>query len=210
MNTNLRQYDDSLNERSYGVYIPPEDDTWYQLKSDHNSGYLVIIHYDRSTPLLKDGKENYHEIRRVVQRAARYSRDDEPSTLYIVLDSVLNNHKDLREIKQSKDYKYRRVYKQPKDAKRDLTDVANHLKRTGMPQDFIHYFFHVENGTLILRPVVTQANINEYGLNVQAMEDYVSTLKQLEEIASFKPSKKDGWYPDGKPPIFKKYKKSQK
>lgn len=205
MTSNIRKYDENIN-----VYIPPEIDTWYQLKFDHNSGYLVVIHQDRNEPLVKNSKENYYQMRRVIQRASRYSRNDEPSTIYLVLDKVLNNYKDLREIKQSKDYEYVRTYSQPKSAKRDLTDVANHLKRTGMPESFIDYFFHVENSELVVRPVVTQADIDDNRLPFAAMEEYVWSLKQLEEMPNFKSKKEDGWYPEGKPPIFKKYKKNQK
>lgn len=211
MTLNLRKYSDKDDDaRVYGVYISPDIDGWYQLKFDSDSGYLVIIHHDRNEPLVKDGKENYHEMRRVVQRASRFSKDDEPSTIYRVLDKVLNNYKDLRDNQRMKDFEYERRYKQPKDAKRDLTDVANHLKRTGMPDDFIHYFFHVEDGQLVVRPVVTLANIQEHKLDVEAMEKYVWSLKQLNDIATFNSKKEAGWYPDGKPPLFKKYKKSQK
>jgi hypothetical protein len=204
MTLNLRKYDEARD-----VYVPPEIDTWYQLKFDSKSGYLVIIHYDRNESLVKDNKENYHEIRRVVQRAAKYSKDDEPSTIYQVLNKVLNNYKDLRDSRQSKDFEYERRYKQPKGAKRDLTNVANHLKRTGMPDDFIHYFFHVENGELIVKPVVTLADIGSYKLDIEAMEKYVWSLKQLDDIKNFVSTKTAGWYPNGKPPLFKKYKKRQ-
>lgn len=204
MTLNLRKYDETRD-----VYVPPEIDTWYQLKFDHDSGYLVILHYDRSEPLVKNGKENYYEMRHVVQRASRYSKNDDPSTIYRVLDKVLNNYKDLRDGRRLKNFEYERPYKQPKGASRDLTDVANHLKRTGMPDDFIHYFFHVEGGELVVRPVVTLANINSHKLNVEAMEKYVWSLKQLDEKAGFISTKKAGWYPNGKPPLFKKYNKRQ-
>lgn len=209
MTTISQKHDRTQEETGYGTYIPPEVDTWYQLKFDHDSGYLVIIHLDRNEPIKKGGKENYYQMRRVVQRATRYSRNDEPSTIYQVLDKVLNNYKDLRDNRQLKDYRYVRTYKQPRNAKRDLTDVANHLRRTGMPEDFIRYFFHVENGELIVRPVVTQAVINTHRLDAAAMEKYVWSLKQLDEKTGFVSTKEAGWYPDGKPPIFKKYKKHQ-
>lgn len=210
MTLNLRKYNEEDDDaRVYGVYISPDIDTWYQLKFDSRSGYLVILHYDRSEPLRKGGKENYHEMRRVVQRAAKYSKDGNPSTIYLVLNKVLNNYKDLRDSRQLKDFEYERPYKQPKDAKRDLTNVANHLKRTGMPDGFIHYFFHVEDGELVVRPVVTLADIQEHKLDVDAMEKYVWSLKKLDDIATFTSTKEAGWYPDGKPPVFKKYKKRQ-
>lgn len=210
MTLNLRKYSNEHDDtRVYGVHVSPDIDTWYQLKFDSKSGYLVILHYDRREPLVKNGEENYHEMRRVVQRAAKYSKDGDPSTMYLVLNKVLNNYKDLRDNRQAKDFEYERPYKQPKGTKRDLTNVANHLKRTGMPDDFIHYFFHVEDGKLVVRPVVTLADINTCKLNVEAMEKYVWSLKKLDEKTGFVSTKKAGWYPDGKPPIFKKYKKRQ-
>ena len=80
MSSELRKYDENRD-----VYIPPEIDTWYQLKFDRDSGYVVILHYDRNRPLVKDGKENYYEMRRVVQRASKYSRNDKPSAIYSAL-----------------------------------------------------------------------------------------------------------------------------
>lgn len=204
MTLNLRKYDEARD-----VYVPPEIDTWYQLKFDSRSGYLVILHYNRTEPLVKDGKENYFEMRRVIQRAAKYSKNDEPSTIYQALNKVLNNYKDLRDNRLLKDFGYERRYKQPKGTKRDLTNVANHLKRTGMPDDFIHYFFHVEDDELIVRPVVTLADVDTYKLDIEAMEKYVWSLKQLDDMKNFVSTKAAGWYPNGKPPLFKKYKKRQ-
>lgn len=204
MSSDLRKYDEHRD-----VYIPPEIDTWYQLKFDRDSGYLVILHYDRSRLLVKDGQENYYEMRRVVQRASKYSRDDKPSTIYLALRKVLDNYKDLRANRNMKEYRYERRYKLPPDSDHDLTDVANHLIRTGMPKSFIHYFFRVENGDLVIRTVVNQIDIDRHKLDLTAMEKYVWSLKQLDEISTFHGGKKAGWYPNGKPPVFKKYKKRQ-
>ena len=202
MSSHLRIYD----EHRY-VFIPPEIDTWYQLKFDRDSGYVVILHYDRNRPLIKDGKENYYEMRRVVQRASKYSRDDKPSTVYSALRKVLDNYNELRANRNMKEFRYERRYKLPKDSKYDLTDVADHLKRTGMPEEFIKHFFHVEKGDLIVLPVVTQADINKGHFDVEAMEKYVWSLKELAYMPNFISKKRAGWYPDGKPPIFEKYKK---
>jgi hypothetical protein len=207
MNLEWRQYDEADDENMYGVYISPKIDTWYQLKFDRDSGYLVILHYDRKRPLMKDGEENYYEMRRVVQRASKYSRNEKPSTIYLALNKVLDNYKDLRANRDMKEYQYERRYKLPSGSDRDLTDVANHLKRTGMPDGFIKFFFRVEDGDLIIRPVINQIDIDKHDLDIVAMEKYVWSLKQLDEISAFYSGTKAGWYPDGKPPIFKKYKK---
>jgi|GEM_PF-4105208 len=206
MTLNLRKYDENRD-----VYVPPDIDSWYQLKFDHDSGYLVIIHHDRNEPLVKDDRENYREMRRVIQRASRWL-DNGPSTIYLALDKVLNNYKDMREIKQLKDYDYRREYPLTKEIKRDLTDIANNLRRTGMPEDFIHYFFEVSKGgrSIIIRPVVTQADVTENKLNIQAMEEYVWSLKQLDDMPNFISKKEAGWAANGKPPLLKKYRKTQK
>lgn len=202
MNVNLRKYDETRS-----VYIPPEIDTWYQLKFDRDSGYLVILHYDRERSLMKNGIENYYEMRRVIQRATEYSKDEKPSILYMALRKKLDNYKDLKANREMKRYDYMRKYKLPKDADRDLTDIANHLIRTGMPKSFIHHFFHVEGGHLIIQPVVNRADIDKNNLDVAAMEKYVWALKELSDLPKFTSSKKAGWYPDGKPPVFTKYKK---
>lgn len=202
MISSIRKYDENRD-----VYVPPEIDTWYQLKFDRDSGYLVILHYDRSRLLVKDGQENYYEMRRVIQRASKYSRDDEPSAIYSALRKVLDNYKDLRANRNMKEYQYERRYKLPPNINHDLTDVANHLIRTGMPKSFIHYFFRVENRELIIRPVVNQIDINKHKLDLMTMEKYVWSLKQLDEASGFQGGKKRGWYPTGKPPVFNKYKK---
>ena len=204
MTQNLRKYDENRD-----VYTPPEIDSWYQLRFDHNSGYLVLVHHDRKRLLVKDGIENYYEMRRVVQRARFYSKDDKPSTVYLVLDKVLNNYKALRDNRQLKDYKYERVYKLSKNEEHDLTNIADYIASAGMPNDFANFFFHVKDGILIVRPVVTQADINKNKLDIDAMEKYVWSLKQLDEKTGFVSTKKAGWYPNGKPPIFKKYDKLQ-
>lgn len=202
MNLGLRKYDENRD-----VYISPEIDTLYQLKFDRDSGYVVIIHYDRNRSLVKDGKENYYEMRRVVQRASKYSRDDKPSAIYSALHKKLDNYKELRSNRNMEEYRYVRRYKLPKGLDYDLTDVADHLTRTGMPKEFIKHFFHVENGDLIMQPVVTQADIHKGHFDVQAMEEYVWSLKELADMPNFISKKKAGWYPDGKPPLFTKYKK---
>lgn len=202
MSSELRKYDENRD-----VHIPPEIDTWYQLKFDRDSGYVVILHYDRNHPLVKDGKENYYEMRRVVQRASKYSRDDKPSAIYSALRKILDNYKELRANRNVEEYQYVRRYKLQKGLDYDLTDVANHLKRTGMPEEFIKHFFHVEDGYLIVQPVVTQADVNKGHFDVQAMEEYVWSLKELADMPNFISKKKAGWYPDGKPPVFTKYKK---
>lgn len=204
MTNNMQKYDENRD-----IYVPPEIDTWYQLKFDRDSGYLVIIHCDRNRPLVKDGKENYYQMRRVIQRATKYSRDDQPSTIYLVLRKVLDNYKDLRENRTMKDYQYERRYRLPTGSERDLTDIANHLKRTGMPDGLIKYFFHVEDGDLIVRPVLNQIDIDRHHLDVDAMEKYVWSLKELDDMPNFVSRKSAGWYPNGKPPLFKKYKKRQ-
>lgn len=202
MNMNLRKYDETRS-----LYVPPEIDTWYQLKFDRDSGYLVIIHYDRNRPFVKNGEENYYEMRRIVQRAFKYSKDEKPSVLYSALRKKLDNYKDLRANREMKDYRYERRYKLPENADRDPTDIANHLKRTKMPDSFIHYFFHVENGDLIIRPVVNQTDIDKHELDLAAMEKYVWSLRELDDLPKFISKKSAGWYPDGKPPVLTKYKK---
>ena len=97
------------------------------------------------------------------------------------------------------EYQYMRRYKSPKGLNYDLTDVADHLKRTGMPEEFINHFFRVEDGDLIVQPVVSQADINKGHFDVKAMEEYVWSLKELADMPNFISKKKAGWYPDGKP-----------
>lgn len=202
MSSELRKYDENRD-----VYIPPEIDTWYQLRFDHDTGYLVLIHHDRSQLLFKNGKENYYEMRRKVMRAMRDSGEGGPSSIYLILDKVLNNYRQLRNNRLLKDYVYERKYKLSKTEEHDLTNLANYLKRRGMPRGFVRHFFHVENGVLIIRPVLTQADINKGDLDTKAMESYVWSQKQLHEIPAFNGGKEAGWYPDGKPPVFTKYKK---
>lgn len=126
----------------------------------------------------------------MVQRASKYSRDEKPSTIYSALRKVLDNYKELRANSDMKEYQYVREYKLPKDSNYDLTDVADHLKRTGMPKQFIEHFFHVEEGDLIVRPVVTQADINKGHLDIQAMEKYVWSLKEFADMPNFVSKKK--------------------
>ena len=204
MTMNMRKYDENRD-----VYVPPEIDTWYQLRFDHDTGYLVIVHHDRSQPLFKNGEENYFEMRRVIMRAMRDSGDSGPSSIYIILDKVLNNYRQLRDNRLLKDYIYVREYRLSKAEKLDLTNLANYLKKTGMPRDFVRHFFHVENGVLIVKTVLTQADINKAKLDIKEMESYVWSRKQLDEIHTFNGGKNAGWYPNGKPPVFTKYKKRQ-
>lgn len=202
MSSGLRKYDENRD-----VYIPPEIDTWYQLRFDHDTGYLVLIHHDRIQPLFKNSKENYYEMRRKVMRAMRDSGGGGPSSIYLILDKVLNNYRQLRNNRLLKDYVYERKYKLSKAEEHDLTNLANYLKRRGMPRGFVRHFFRVEDGVLMIRPVLTQADINKGNLDTKAMESYVWSQKQLHEIPTFNGGKKAGWYPDGKPPMFTKYKK---
>lgn len=210
MNSELRKYSEHDDENSYGVYIPPQDDTWYQLKFDHDSTHLILIHYDRKQPLFKNSKENYREIRRILQKTTRFKDDLQPSIAYDILNRKLNNYTDLRRNRLNKSYKYIRRFKPQKDDKRDFSNIADYLKESGMPKSFANYFFHIENGELIIRPVVTRADIHEFNLDVKAMEQYLKSLKLAEEVSTFKINKKAGWYPNGKPPIFRKNMKLKK
>lgn len=53
-----------------------------------------------------------------------------------------------------------------------------------MPKDFREFFFHSFGGSKVLRinTVVTQANIDQLDLNVDAMNNYLSGLKDFEVI----------------------------
>lgn len=184
------------------VYMAPEDDVWYQLKFDEPSGSFVIIHYDRSQPLYHDNlptpKLRRTEIRKVLQTTYQGST----SLAYTVFSKTLATQKDLRRLRELKDYKYDRKYTLPAGSKRDLTNIANYLK---MPEDFKRFFFKVDDDTLYIRTIVTQADINKEKLNTRRMEDYLNTLKSFDFI-----DKKAGWNKDGMPPLLKKNRAGKK
>lgn len=53
-----------------------------------------------------------------------------------------------------------------------------------MPDDFREFFFHVFGGNKVLRinTVVTQADIDRLGLDVNAMNTYLAGLKDFDLI----------------------------
>jgi len=183
------------------VFMNPEDDVWYQLKFDKSSGSFVIIHYDRSQPLYYNTPKlelKRTEIRRVLQT----TYEDSTSLTYTVLSKTLATEKDLRRLRELKDYKYERKYTLPSGSERDLTNIANYLK---MPEDFKRFFFRVNGNTLHIRTLVTQADINKAELDTKRMEAYLSTLKTFELV-----DKKSGWDRRGLPPLLKKNRSHKK
>lgn len=142
------------------VYMNPEDDAWYHLKFDRATGSLVIIYYDRSMPLYFDGNVTAPKLRRTeIRKVLQTTNEGSASLAYTAFTKTLATEKDLRRLREIKDYKYERKYIQPAGDKRRLTGVANYI---GMPEDFRRFFFRVDGNELYIRTTVTQADIDEH------------------------------------------------
>lgn len=168
-----RFIDFDKNGRTEQVYVFDDDLTRYVMKFDTLTSLIVISYYDYTQPM-----RDVRPIRKIIQQAYK------GSAAHMAFNKVLNNN-ELKQQEAYFEYDQERyfVITDPM-IKKDLSDVSNNLKKKGMPDDFRDFFFHSFGGSKVLRinTVVTQADINRLGLNVDAMNEYLSGLKDFEII----------------------------
>jgi hypothetical protein len=161
------------------VYIFDDDLTRYVMKFDTLTSLIVISYYDYTQPM-----RDVRPIRKIIQQAYK------GSAAHMVFNKVLDNN-ELMQQEAYFEYDQERhfVITDPM-LKKDLSDISNNLKKKGMPKDFREFFFHSFGGSKVLRinTVVTQADIDQLDLNVDAMNNYLSDLKDFEVI-----DKDAGW-----------------
>lgn len=171
---------DRYNERNgkiQKVAIAAEDLSRYVMKFDVDSGIIVMTYHDVSKPLRDE-----RPIRKILKRT--YDGSAANRAFKKVLDNYhLKATEDYVEYDQRRDY----VITDPK-LRKDLTDVANNIK---MPEDFRHFFFKVYGGGKILEinTVVSQADVDELGLDTARMDEYLSGLpgfKIIDENAGWR------------------------
>ena len=154
------------------VYVFDDDLTRYVMKYDTTTNKIVVSYYEHNDPM-----KDIRPIRKIIQQAY------EGSSAHMAFTKVLNNY-ELKMLEDIEEYDPERhfVITDPKINK-DLTDVSNNLKGK-MPDDFRNFFFHVFGGSKVLRinTVVTQADVDRLGLDVNTMNSYLSSLKDFKVI----------------------------
>ena len=160
------------NGETQRVYVFDDDLTRYVMKFDTTSSKIVVSYYKHDDPL-----KDVRPIRKIIQQAYK------GSSVHMAFTRVLDNY-ELKMLDDIEEYDPTRhfVITDPK-IRKDLTDVSNNLKNK-MPDDFRSFFFHVFGGNKILRinTVVTQADIDRFGLNVEGMNNYLSGLKDFNTV----------------------------
>lgn len=160
------------DDRTEQVYVFDDDLTRYVMKFSTDTNQVVVSYYESSQPL-----RDVRPIRKVIQKAY------EGGSTHMAFTKVLDNY-ELKILEDIEEYDPTRhfVITDPK-IRKDLTDMSNNLKNK-MPDDFREFFFHVFGGNKVLRinTVVTQADIDSLGLNVEAMNTYLSGLKDFDII----------------------------
>jgi hypothetical protein len=168
-----RFIDFGKNGRTEQVYVFDDDLTRYVMKFDTLTSLIIISYYDYTQPM-----RDVRPIRKIIQQAYK------GSAAHMAFNKVLNNN-ELKQQEAYFEYDQERYFVITNPMiKKDLSDVSNNLKKKGMPDDFRNFFFHSFGGSKVLRinTVVTQADINRLGLNVDAMNEYLSGLKDFEII----------------------------
>jgi hypothetical protein len=162
-----RLIDIQHNGKTEQVYVFDDHLTRYVMKFDTNTNQVVISYHDPTKPL-----KDVRPIRKVIKKTY------EGSAANLAFSKVLDNF-ELKMLEDVEEYNPKRLYviTNPK-LRKDLTDVANNIK---MPKDFRDFFFEVLGGNKVLRinTVVTQADIDRLGLNVDIMNKYLSALKDF-------------------------------
>jgi len=160
----LKKYDDG-----YDVYITPDQDVWYILEFEKQSGSVIMTYFNQNLHLI-----HQKPIHKLIKKARAGSVID------TVLAKCLNNFQIKRE-EYTKEYKQTRTYTMPagKGATWDLTDISNNMKP--MPQDFRNFIFKVSgrNSRLTVQTWVTKADIDRAGLDTQNMNNYLATLEDF-------------------------------
>lgn len=156
--------------------IAAEDLSRYVMKFDVDTGIIVMTYHDTTKPLRDE-----RPIRKILKRTY------DGSAANRAFKKVLDNYH-LKAIEDYVEYSPRRNYVVTNPTlKKDLTDVANNIK---MPEDFRRFFFKVHGGGKILEinTVVSQADIDELGLDTARMDKYLSDLPDFKII-----DKDAGW-----------------
>lgn len=164
-----RFIDFNKNGKTEQVFVFDDDLTRYVMKFSTDTNQIVVSYYEPGQPI-----KDVRPIRKVIQKAY------EGSIVYMAFTKVLDNY-ELKILEDIEEYDPTRhfVITDPRTRK-DLTDVSNNLKGK-MPDDFREFFFHVFGGNKVLRinTVVTQADIDRLGLDVNAMNKYLAGLKDF-------------------------------
>lgn len=164
------------NDKIQKVAIAAEDLSRYVMKFDIDSGIIVMTYHDMNKPLRDE-----RPIRKILKRTY------DGSAANRAFKKVLDNYH-LKAIEDYVEYNPRRNYVVTDPMlRKDLTDVANNIK---MPEDFRRFFFKVHGGGKILEinTVVSQADIDELGLDTAKMDEYLSGLPDFKLI-----DKDAGW-----------------
>ena len=154
------------------LFVFDSDLTRYVLKFSTDTNEVVISYYDPKQPMA-----DVRPIKKVVQKAYV------GSAVHMAFTKVLDNYT-LKILEDVEEYDPIRhfVITDPM-VRKDLTDVSNNLKNK-MPDDFREFFFHVFGGSKVLRinTVITQADIDRLNLDIEAMNTYLSGLKDFNII----------------------------
>lgn len=168
-----------IDGRGTVAIVPTNEDVWYVLSYEVTRGAIVITYYDQTLPVLQQ--------RPIHKRIKRTYGNGVPN---VVLSDVLNNYEAYKDdTERFKEYEPTKVYTQ-NDSRRDLTDISNNIKKTGMPDDFRHFFFSVDeaNTKITIRTFVTKADIDSENLDAARMNRYLSGLEEfalVDEVAGW-------------------------
>lgn len=169
----------TIDDKGTTALVLADEDVWYVLSYEVTNGVIVITYYDQTLPILRQ---------RPIHKRIKHTYSN--GTPNIVLASVLNNYEAYKDdTERFKEYEPTKVYTQ--DARtRDLTDISNNIKKTGMPDDFRRFFFGVDeaNATITIRTFVTKADIDSNCLDTVKMDEYLHRLKDFVLV-----DKEAGW-----------------
>ena len=155
---------------NYGIVsqLRPEEDVWYVLRFDIETGTVVMTYYDQSLPIQKQ-----RPIRKIVKRTYENSAPRE------AFSSVLSNLDAKRDDARGIQYEPTKVYDRPADKRWDLTDISNNIKK--MPKDFRDHIFSVENnnGRIVIKSFISKLDIDACHLNTKRMNEYLNELEDF-------------------------------
>lgn len=157
-------------ENNYGIVsqLRPEEDVWYVLRFDIETGAVVMTYYDQSLPI-----KEQRPIRKIVKRTYENSAPRE------AFSSVLNNYEAKNDDAKGIKYEPIKIYGKPTDKKWDLTDISNNIKN--MPKDFRDYIFSVKgnNSRIIIRSFISKRAIDDKHLDTDKMNKYLDGLEDF-------------------------------